>query len=128
MNFCIVEKTPIIIDDVYDSVKDEYLHTSVTSEEIRLKYGLSNCDWSNVVNRIKSEENLKVRPILNAKYYYKQGDGFKIQKKIDGVLYNFGTVPTTELAEKCVEECKKHDWDIEECYRIVGGYNERLHS
>jgi hypothetical protein len=123
-----VEKEPIVIDNIYAAVKQEYLFSSKTSEEIRVSHGLSNCDWRDIIHRIQKEEGINRRPTPHAKYYYKQGNGFNIQKKINGKIYHFGKVATETLAQKVVELCKECNWDIQECYNIVRRCNnEGIH-
>lgn len=119
MNFNIIQRESVVIEDVYDDVKNEYLNTNIPSEEIRTKYGLSHCDWRYINRRIKKEEGIGSRPSINAKYYYPNYGQFQIEKKIKGKTYHFGCVPTESIAKKIVALCKGCEWDITKCYEYV---------
>lgn len=126
MNFNIIHRKAIILDEIYDDVKDDYCNSNLTNDEIRKKYDLSYCDLRDISRQIKKELNIHRRPTLGAKNYYEVSYGFCIQKKINGETIHFGTVPTENVAKKMVEHCRKELWDIDKCKEMVHNWRDYM--
>ena len=104
-------------DDIKPEFTQDYLHSSMKNEEIRLKYDLSHGEFKSLAKQVKSEAGLSHRNDTKHKgrYYYPYSHGFIIQKRIDGRNIYFGSVGTLELAKKAVEVCEKLHWKVQEC-------------
>ena len=126
MKFRIVEGVETDYDAIYDDFKEDYLHTSQSNKDIRRKFDLSQKDFAIMADRVKEDEGISYRPIMNAKYYYRKGNRFVISKKFNNEVTYFGIVPTEEIAIRIVEVCKKHNWDIPKCKEIVKSWRDYL--
>ena len=123
MNFNIIEKESVVItDELYDEIKQEYVFSELTVEEIRKKHNLTHIDWKNLSNRIRNELGVKGRPQANARHYYRVGDKWRIIKWVDGKTVHIGEVSCSEQVVKMIVKlCQSANWDIDECKKIVKG-------
>ena len=123
MKFNIIEKESVVItDELYDEIKQEYVFSELTVEEIRKKHNLTHIDWKNLSNRIRNELGVKGRPQANARHYYRVGDKWRIIKWVDGKTVHIGEVSCSEQVVKMIVKlCQSANWDIDECKKIVKG-------
>lgn len=124
MNFNIVEKEQTIItDELYATIKEEYLESDLSVKEIREKYNLTHIDWRNLSQQFRDELGVKCRPKSHCKYYYSIGNNqYRIIKWIGSKTIGLGTVSCTEnTVREIVEMCKDAEWDIDVCKRIING-------
>ena len=125
MEFTIVEGAYVDFDTIYDDFLNDYLTSGIPNRQLQKKYGLTKGEWAELTSLIKKREGLKRRPRnFDGKYYYKNPRGFQILKRIGDITYNFGTVPTEEIAQKVVKKCKEAAWDIDKCHDIVHNWKE----
>ena len=125
MEFSIVEGQYVDFEKIKEEFTYDYLHTSIPNPEIKKKYGLTKGEWKEYTDLVKKEHNLTRRPRkTKGKYYYKGTKGFRVAKWIDGKNYQFGTVPTEEIAQLLVEKCKEVEWNIDKCYQIVNSWRD----
>ena len=93
-----------------------------TKNGIRGFYGLYNTekDAQKVVKALKDnnwkwdelpEDLKKLKVIRKGKFYYTDGDGFKVKKTINGKNINLGKFKTEEDAQKIVKWCEENNWD-----------------
>ena len=127
MNFQVVEGAYVDFNEIKEEFIHDYLYTDIPNPQIKKKYGLTKGEWKEFTDLVKKEHNIQRRPRKpKGKYYYHTNKGFRIAKWVDGCNYNFGTVPTEEIAKIIVEKCKEVEWNVTECYDIVHNWSEYI--
>ena len=125
MRFKIVEGAYVDFESIREEFTNDYLHSGIPNKELQKKYGLTKGEWNEFTSQIKEEFNLTRRPRkFNGRYYYRKVNGWNVSKRMGTKTYNFGTVPTEEIAQLLVEKCKEVDWDIAKCYKIVQSWEK----
>lgn len=121
MKFNLIEGAYADLDSIHDEFCEDYLwSTELTNVEIRKKYGLTVKEFNEFAETVKKEFGISCRPRKDSgRYYYKRPFSWFIQKKIDGVLVYFGSVPTEEIAKQVVELCIACNWDLNTCFEFV---------
>ena len=124
LNFNVVESAYVDIDSIYNDFQTDYLESTISNPDLRVKYNLSHKEFWDLTREIKDNLGLKKRPSVSyPKYYYKVKRGYIIKKRygLDDVY--IGWVKTEELAIQMVELCKKALWDVDVCRDIVRSYH-----
>lgn len=122
MNFNIIEGGYADLESIKEEFIQDYLFSfDMSNKEIRSKYDLTWKEFKELADEVKSEFGYNRRPKkpMDGKYYYQTPSGFIIQKRINGQCEYLGSVASRELAEKCVELCKKASWNITMCKHII---------
>ena len=85
--------------ELYDDFRNDYLTSSLTSDEVRRKYGLSDKEYSQLTKPIREELGIRTRPYPNSRHFYLQGKRWQIVKSIDGERVFFGSLPIAFFSE-----------------------------
>ena len=122
MEFNVVEGEYADLDSIYSAFEEDYLHSDIYANDLRVKYNLTWGEFREIRDTVKKNNGISRRPRVDyrgAKYYYKRHDGtFLIQRRINQRTTYFGVVPNRSVARKVVELCKKAMWDIDVCREI----------
>jgi hypothetical protein len=128
--FRVIENKGLDID--LDSFEEEYLHSDIVNETLRIKYNLSKKQFSELTNEIKNRLGVTRRPNLTAKHYYINNDAWVIHRRIGGVLYYYGRIPFSmgkNILFKALLLCEENNWDCELCRKAIKELkNERLYN
>lgn len=120
MNFIVIENKPLELD--YLSFEDEYLHSDIMNEDLRVKYGLSKLEFRKITQRIKQKVGVSRRPNISAKYYYCHNNAWVIHRKIDGELIYFGRIPFglgEDVLNQALSICELNKWDCTICKPLI---------
>lgn len=128
-NFKIIENDYFDWNTIKEEFTQDFLYSRLRNDELKKKYDLTRGEFNTCCEKVLSEYNLSRRPHYRERcglsnYFYKSKYSVIIQKKINGVNYYIGSVPTVKIALKIVELCKKASWDIDVCKQIVERWNE----
>lgn len=121
MNFRVIEGSYADVDSIYDDFEYDYLYSNHKANSLRGKYGLTHKEFKELCDTVKKNHGLSRRPRVDtkdAKYYYRSGHGWVIQKKVRGNTFYLGRVHSEELACRIVKLCKKARWNIDVCKQI----------
>ena len=114
--------TDLPIEKVRDFERD-YLNPSLTSHEVRMKYGLSKRQYSRVTQKIRDKYGLIRRPYAQSKHFYRQGNRWYIIKTIRNERILFGSLPTAVFSkddmEIVIDKCRDMSWNIGECIDLI---------
>jgi len=117
MNFRILSNVPLDIDE--EAFEAEYLHTTISNDDLRKKYELSKKQFSEITQRIKKKHGLPRRPNTFGKHYYFNGYGYVISIIRNGKKLYMGLVHTEKLAKKCVNICDELNWEVDKCRPVI---------
>ena len=110
-------------EEDYLKFKEEYLHSEISWNDLKNKYGLSKKEHSETCKRVKQEEGLSVRPSQTARYFYKSNNSYQVIKRINGTNIVFGTFPTSKFDETdlktVIKKCKEFDWNVDKCKLFI---------
>lgn len=129
MKFNVIDGAYADFDSIHDDFVEDYVFSvELSNNEIRNKYNLTHGEFRELCNIVKKEHGLSRRNTLckNAKYYYKCGCRFIIQKRINQIDTYFGSVPTEDIARKLVELCKNLEWNVDVCREICKNWREYI--
>jgi|GEM_PF-5242315 hypothetical protein len=120
MNFVVIENKESNVD--MGSFEDEYLHSTIMNEELRVKYGLSKLEFRNLTQKIKERLGVSRRPNVAAKYYYVHCNAWVIHRKINGELVYYGRIPFSmgeETLNQALQICEANNWECEKCKKLI---------
>ena len=132
MNFELIESKYVDWNKIHEDFSDDFLFSSLSNEEIRIKYDMTHKEFKEFTNIVKSENNITRRPywkLRNNKgvnYYYKCKCGFQIRKRIGGQDVYLGIVPSELDARKIVQLCINASWNIEVCKKIIDNWKKHI--
>lgn len=129
MNFNVIENSYVDWETIHDEFEHDYLNTTLSNEEIRLKYHMTHGEFKEYRDIIKKENNLSKRPFWKSregtnKYFYKVHSGYIIMKRIKGTQIYFGYVPSATIAEIIVKKCEAARWNVPICKEIVHNWRK----
>lgn len=103
----------------YEGFKDDYLHSELSTHQVREKWGLSKKEYSLITKEIRDELGIGCRPFTKAKNFYKVGNSWHILKTINHKTIIYGVLPFEEYDEndmvEIVKKCKNMDWEYTLC-------------
>ena len=129
MNFNLIENSYVDWNKIEDEFTEDFLKSSISNQELRLKYDMTHGEFKDCCNIVKSKYGLSRRPfwkhrVGSPKYYYKVDHGFIIMKRIDGVNTYFGFVPSLKVAEILVKMCENALWNVDVCKDFIRNWRE----
>ena len=124
MNFNVVDGTDEILPvELLSSFEEDYLNSELKSVEVRLKYGLSKRQYSEITRDIREKYGLLRRPYAQSKHFYQQGNRWIIIKTNRRERVYIGSLPVDVFSksdvEAIVERCKEMAWNIDECMNLL---------
>lgn len=120
MNFTVVENAEVNIN--FKAFEDEYLHSNILNEDLRVKYSLSKKNFQELTREIKNKYGYSKRPTINGKHYYRHNGGWVISRKQNQKLIYYGNIPLymgEDVLNKALELCESHNWDIESSKKAI---------
>ena len=76
MNFNVVDGTDEILPrEKLSAFEADYLNSELKSVEVRMKYGLSKRQYSEITREIRERYGLIRRPYAQSKHFYQWGNG-----------------------------------------------------
>lgn len=128
LNFRVVEGSDSRLSDKdFLLLKEDYFHSPLNSNELRLKYGLSKREYMETCKQIRDEENILIRPRKSAKHFYRFKDKWYILKTTKNERRYFGSLPIGRFSEddmmEIVNQLKKMEWDVDECRNYIRSLN-----
>lgn len=120
MNFTIVENAESNLN--VKDFEEEYLHSSIMNEELRVKYDLSKKNFQKITQEIKDRHGYSKRPTINGKHYHSHNGGWVISRKQNQKLRYYGRIPHSmgeECLNKALELCEENNWDYEKSKKAI---------
>ena len=102
---------------IYDQFVKDYNNPNITGEDVRRRCGLNPHRYSEIRQiAINNGDIPSVRRMnrTDAKFYTKQNEAYVVKKQFGNECLVVGRFPNQSTAELVVEECKKHNWKINE--------------
>ena len=130
MNFTTVEgQYSRLSEENYDDFKQDYLHSELTTHQVREKWRLSKKEYSSLTKKIREELGIKCRPSTIAKNFYKIGNNWHILKTIDHQTIFYGSLSCKIYSEKdlvgIVKRLKEWNWNYELCRAYLSELEEK---
>jgi hypothetical protein len=124
MNFNVVDGTDEILPrEKLSAFEADYLNSELKSVEVRMKYGLSKRQYSEITREIRERYGLIRRPYAQSKHFYQWGNRWHIIKTNKRERVYIGSLPTDVFSksdiEAIVEKCKELAWNVDECMNLL---------
>lgn len=101
---------------IYNDFVEDYNNPNITAHDVRRINNLNGKQYSNLRQiAIKNGDIPSVRHMnqTTAKFYSRRKDGYyDVQKTTNGKKLYIGRFPDENTAKKIVQECIKHNWQI----------------
>lgn len=124
MNFNVVDGTDEFLSkEKMAAFEEDYLNSELKSNDVRLKYGLSKRQYSEIAQQIRDKYGLIRRPYAQSKHFYQQGNRWIIIKTNRRERVYIGSLPVDVFSksdvECIVEKCKELSWNVDECVNLL---------
>ena len=124
MNFNVIDGTDNVLSlEQLAAFEADYLNSELKSVEVRMKYGLSKRQYSEITRDIREKYGLLRRPYAQSKHFYQQGNRWIIIKTNRRERVYIGSLPVDVFSksdvECIVEKCKELSWNVDECVNLL---------
>ena len=124
MNFNFVEgQYSRLSEENFEEFRDDYLHSELSTQEVREQWGLSKREYAEITREIRNELGLKSRPFTRAKHFYKKGNQWHIIKTRNKERTYYGSLPCSRFSEDemkdIVKKLESYDWKYTSCQRFL---------
>ncbi len=124
MEFKVIDGTsPLLTEIEFKSFREDYLTSDMTTNDVRLKYGLSKKQYSDITKKIREEEGIDCRPYSRAKHFYKHNGRWYVIKTTKKERIYFGSLPCIDFSkqdmEQIVKKMAKMRWEYTRCKEFL---------